>query len=217
MSLANSQQTDQSLLDAMRFVWWSKWFVLGGLIAGLLLAYPATKLLPDTINRTVTLTIYPSGTPTDTALDIQNQLTALLARNSFDAVPSRTGSNLTIAMPYKATELSNADGKFAILAKLVADYRVKLLAKVSGAYFDLQERYGAEARAETLVRFRAFQDGVKDGEIDPVRMTATEADTRTRSKAIIFVGLPILGLLAGLGMAIVTRAYASLMRSQPLG
>jgi len=59
-------------------------------------------ILPATINRIVTLTIYPGGTPTDMALDIQNQLTALRARHSFIAVSSRTGTNLTAPMPYRA-------------------------------------------------------------------------------------------------------------------
>lgn len=217
MSLASSQQTELSLAELLLILWLRKWFLLVGLVAGLLLAYPATMLLPDTINRTVTLTIYPSGTPTDTASDIQNQLTALLARKNFTAFPSRTGSNLIISMPYKATDLGNADGKFVMLAKFVSDYRVRLLAKVSGAYFDLQERYGAEGRADTLVQFRAFQDGVKDGSIDPVRVSVVEDDSRSRGKMIIFFVLPISGLMAGFGVAILTSAWASLKKRQPLG
>lgn len=212
MSIASSQQAELSFAELLLILWRRKWFLVVGLVAGLLLAYPATMLLPDTINRTVTLTVYPSGTPTDTAPDIQNQLTALLARKSFTAVPSRTGSNLIISMPYKATALGSADGKFVMLAKFVSDYRVRLLAKVAGAYFDLQERYGAEGRAETLVQFRSFQEGVKDGSIDPVRISVVEDDGRDRGKAIIFVVLPVLGLLTGVSVAIFAGVGASLTK-----
>jgi hypothetical protein len=175
--------------------------MLAGLVTGMLLAYPATRLLPDTINRTVTLTIYPSGTPTDSAEDIQTQLTALLGRKGLTAVPARGKTALTISMPYRATDIGNTDGKFVILAKVVSDYRVRLLAKVTGAYFDLQQLEGAEGRAETLVRFRSFQEGIKDGLIEPVDMTVAETDRREKSKAIILVALPVLGLVAGFFLA----------------
>lgn len=201
MSLAESQHTEPTIVDWMRFAWRSKWYMLAGLVAGLLLAYPATRLLPDTINRTITLTIYPSGTPTDTAQDIQAQLTALLARKSFTAVPARGKTALTISMPYSAVDLGNADGKFIILAKVVSDYKIRLLAKVTGAYFDLQQREGAEGRAETLVRFRSFQEGIKDGSIEPVDMTVTETDRREKSKAIVLIALPLIGLVAGFFLA----------------
>mgnify|MGYP001033878874 CR=1 FL=1 len=201
MSLAESQHTEPTIIDWARFAWRSRWYMLAGLIAGVLLAYPATQLLPDTINRTVTLTVYPSGTPTDTAQDIQAQLTALLARKSFTAVPARGKTALTIAMPYSAADIGNADGKFVILAKVVSDYKVRLLAKVTGAYFDLQQREGAEGRAETLVRFRSFQEGIKDGSIEPVDMTVTETDRREKTKAIVLVALPFLGLVAGFFLA----------------
>lgn len=201
MSLAESQPTEPTIIDWMRFAWRSRWYMLAGLIAGLLLAYPATRLLPDTINRTVTLNVYPSGTPTDTAEDIQAQLTALLARKSFTAVPARGKTALTISMPYSAADLGNADGKFVMLAKVVSDYKVRLLAKVTGAYFDLQQREGAEGRAETLVRFRSFQEGIKDGSIEPVDMTVTETDRREKTKAIVLVALPFLGLVFGLFLA----------------
>lgn len=197
MSLAESQHTELTIIDGIRFVWAAKWYMLAGLVVGLLLAYPATKLLPDTINRTVTLTIYPSGTPTDTAEDIQNQLTALLARKSFTAVPSRGKTGLTISMPYRAADMGNADGKFVMLAKAVSDYRVRLLAKVSGAYFDLQQREGVEGRAETLVRFRSFQEGIADGSIDPIRMSATEDDKRATYAEAMTAALSLAGLLAG--------------------
>lgn len=214
MSLAESQQTELSLADVLFFLWRSKWFLMAGLIAGLLMAYPATLLMPDTINRTVTLTIYPSGTPTDTAEDIQNQLTALLARKSFTAIPARTGPNLTISMPYNAADLGNADGKLVMLAKAVSDYRVRLLAKVSGAHFDLQQRDGAESRAETLVQFRSFQEGIADGSIDPVRMTAAESDRRMAKKLIVAGSVLMLGLLAGALVAWATSAVREL-RSPP--
>lgn len=201
MSLAESQHTEPTIIDWMRFAWRSKWFILAGMVAGALLAYPATQLLPDTINRTVTLTIYPSGTPTDTAQDIQAQLTALLARKSFTAVSARGKVALTISIPYRAAELGNADGQFVILAKVISDYKIRLLAKVTGAYFDLQQRQGAEGRAETLVRFRSFQEGIKDGSIDPVDMTVTETDRREKSKTIVFVALPIFGIIAGFFLA----------------
>ncbi len=210
MSLAQSQHSEPTIIDWMRFAWRSKWYMLAGLLAGLLLAYPATLLLSDTINRTVTLTIYPSGTPTDTSQDIQAQLTALLARKSFTAVPARGKVALTISMPYRAADLGHADGKFVILAKVVSDYKVRLLARVTNAYFDLQQREGAEGRAETLVRFRSFQEGIKDGSIEPVDMTATETDRNEKSKAMILVALPLLGLIAGFltgGLVGVVRKY----------
>jgi hypothetical protein len=201
MSLAESQPTEPTIIDWVRFAWRSKWYILAGLALGLFLAYPATRLLPDTINRTITLTIYPSGTPTDTAEDIQAQLTALLARKSFTAVPIRGKTALTISMPYRAADIGSADGKFVILAKVVSDYRVRLLAKVTGAYFDLQQREGAEGRAETLVKFRSFQEGIKDGSIEPVDMAVTETDRREQNKAIILVALPVVGLVFGLFLA----------------
>lgn len=201
MTLAESQPTEPTIIDWVRFAWRSKWYMLAGLIAGLLLAYPATQLLPDTINRTVTLTVYPSGTPTDTAQDIQAQLTALLARKSFTAVPARGKTALTISMPYSAADQGNADGKFVILAKVVSDYKVRLLAKVTGAYFDLQQSEGAEGRAETLVRFRSFQEGIKDGSIEPVDMAVTETDRREKNKVVVLVALPFLGLVAGFFLA----------------
>lgn len=212
MSLAESQHTETTIIDGIRFVWAAKWYMLAGLVVGLLLAYPATTFLPDTINRTVTLTVYPSGAPTDTALDIQNQLAALLARKSFTAVPARTGPNLTISMPYKAADLGNADGKLVMLATAVSAYRVRLLAKVSGAYFDLQQRDGAEGRAETLVKFRAWQDGIADGSIDPVRITATESDRRMVKSAIVAGSVLMLGLLAGALVAWATSAVRELQR-----
>lgn len=195
--------SEVSLSDIIRFVWASKIYVLGGLLIGLLLAYPATKLLPDTINRTVTLTIYPSGTPTDAAVDMQNQLLALLDRNGFTATPARTGPNLTIATPYSASNLRDADGKLSILTKVVADYRTKLLAKVSGAYFDLQQRESTTGRAETFVRFRSFQNGIADGSIDPVRVTVTEDDSRDFRKALAFVAGPFFGVLLGMLVAFI--------------
>lgn len=206
MSIASSQPAEITLVDTLRFAWQGRWFVLGGAVAGLLLAFAGTFLLPSTINRTVTLAVYPSGVPTDTAEDIEAQLAALLARNSFTPVQSRTGSSLTISMPYAATDLGNADGKFMILAKLVADYRVRLLAKVSGAYFDLQQREGAEGRAETLVRFRSFQDGIKDGSIDPVRITATEKDSRSVHAVLLLVAGAFIGAMAGVGFAYLRQA-----------
>lgn len=207
MSLAESQPTEPTIIDWVRFAWRCKWYMLAGLVAGLILAYPATHLLSDTINRTVTLTIYPSGTPTDTAQDIQAQLTALLARKSFTAVPARGRTALTIAMPYRAAELGNADGKFIILAKVVSDYKVRLLAKVTGAYFDLQQHEGAEGRAETLVRFRSFQEGIKDGSIEPVDMAITETDRREKNRAIVLVALPVIGLVFGLFLAGIIRVF----------
>lgn len=202
MSIASGQPAEITLLDMLRFAWRGKWFIIGGAVAGLLLGFAATMLLPDTINRTVTLTIYPSGTPTDTAEDIKNQLTALLARKSFTAIPARTGSDLTIAMPYRAGDMGNADGKVVMLAQAVSKYRSQLLAKVNGAYFDLQGRYGAEGRAETLVKFRSWQEGIKDGSIDPVRISSTEADSRKwRKTAALIVGA-LLGGLIGLMLAI---------------
>lgn len=189
--------SEMSLIDMLRFLWVSKIYILGGLLIGLLIAYPATKLLPDTVNRTVTLTIYPSGTPTDTAVDMQNQLLALLDRNGFTATPARAGPNLTIATPYSASNLRDADGKLMMLTKVVSDYRTNLLAKVSGAYFDLQQRESTTGRADTFVRFRSFQDGVADGSIDPVRITVSENDSRDFRKALALVAGPLFGALLG--------------------
>lgn len=208
MSIASGQPAEITLLDMLRFIWRAKWYALGGVVAGLLLGCAATLLLPDTINRTVTLTIYPSGTPTDTADDIKNQLTALLARQSFAAVPARVGSDLTIAMPYHANELGNADGKVVMLAQAVSKYRSQLLAKVNGAYFDLQGRYGAEGRAETLVKFRSWQDGIKDGSIDPVRISATEADNRAWQKTAVLIVGAFLGGLMGFVVVIFRNLLA---------
>lgn len=181
--------------------------MLVGLLVGLVMAYAATKLLPDTIDRAVTLNIYPTGTPTDTNVDIQNQLTAVLEQKGFQVRSSRGGGGLTIAMPYSAADSANADGRFIILAQAVAEYRVKLLARVSSAYFDLEQRENAEARADTFVRFRSFQAAIADGSIDPVRITVEEKDSRHFRNAAVLVAGGLFGALLGIFTAIIVDVF----------
>lgn len=210
MSIVDRRDDEISIIDVLHLLWRSKWILIAGMVVGLVAIYPVSMVLPDTIYRTVTLTIYPSGTPTDTADDVKNQLVAILARKGFTATTVKNSDNLTIAMPYRAADLGNADGKFVMLAKAVSDYRVRLLMKVSGAYFDLQQREGVEGRADTLVKFRSFQEGVADGSIDPVRISVVETDRRKSMKATAFVSLPILGLVAGVLAVAATTTFRKL-------
>lgn len=200
-------QREIALSDILRFLWAWKAFVAIGFGVGLLLAYPVTGLLPDTISRTVTLTIYPSGTPTDTADDIQNQLWATLDRQGFPS--TKKPGLLTVSMPYSARDTAGAERKFDILARIVADYRTKLLAKVSGAYFDLQQRENATGQADAFVKFRSFQAGVADASIDPVRITVAERDRRQTQVLTTFIGIPLLGALVGALAALALTFFKS--------
>lgn len=195
-TITSDDETHEIVIgDILRFLWAWKAFVVIGFGVGLLLAYPVTGLLPDTIGRTVMLTIYPSGTPTDTADDIQNQLWAALDRQGFPS--TKKPGLLTVSMPYSARDTAGAERKFDILARIVADYRTKLLAKVSGAYFDLQQRENATGQADAFVKFRSFQDGVADASIDPVRITVAEKDRRHVIATATVLSIPLLGALSG--------------------
>lgn len=207
MADAATAPSEISLPDIAKFAWKARFYILVGLIGGLLLSYPVTRFLPDTINRTVTLTIYPTGTPTDVAADIQNQLAAVLEQEGFQ-VRSMPGG-LVVAMPYRAADSANADGRFLLLAQAVADYRTRLLARVSSAYFDLEQRENAQARADMFVRFRSFQAGITDGSIEPVRITVAEKDTRHFRNMVVMMTMPGFGALLGVLVAIVVDVWRS--------
>ncbi len=203
MTTSSPDNLDLTLPEILAHVWANKALISAALAIGLLLGFAGTWLLPNTITRKAVISIYPTGVPTDTFAEVQDQLRSLLDRKSFKATTSRDGT-LVVSMPYEVAEIAAADGKFIDLAQTVGDFRKRLLTKVSGAFFDFQRRENlGDGDAATFVRFNSFQAGIADGSIEPVRVTVMEVDNRKNTQIALVAGMGVFGVIAGLFASVI--------------
>ncbi len=201
-----------SIMDIIPSLWAHKVAIAVGLVIGLLLAYPATLLVSDRINRRADITIYPTGTPTDTAEDIQFQLITLLGRKGFPAKAS-PGSGIVVLMPYNAGDAAAGQSRLTQFSQTVNDFRTALLDKVSDAYAAFQKRdHAGQGNAAIDLSFRSFQDGASDGAIDPIRVTIAETDRRGTWRFAAALGTTILGAVGGLLVSTMRERWLSLAK-----
>lgn len=202
MAAIDLHDQEISILDLVQTLWRKKLIVAAFFAASMPLAYFATFLLPDTAKRTVEISIYPSGTPTDTAVEVADQLIRYLEK--FDYTPmqdSRTGK-VSVDLAYKRTSVNAADKWEAAVRKTITAFETRMDAKANGAYFDFRNSLKGldpAAAVEPFLRFQSYQTGRNDGLIDLVRANATDADPFNRLYLATLVGVPLLG--TGIGIA----------------
>ncbi len=187
-----------SIQDVLTFVWAHRIAMAIGLFIGLLLAYPATFLVPDSISRKADISIYPTGTPIDTAAAIQFQLQSVLADKG---IPTKAvaGGGLTVLMSYDPSDANAGQDRLVRLSRMIDDFETSLLARVNDAYtaFKQGDQSGQGNEAIDL-SFRSFQSGIEARSIDLIRVVVSETDRRGRRQVAAVLVMITLGAASGL-------------------